>query len=183
MCKKKFLNYLDDENSEQKVTREEREAARENMEKFIMRNEADQMRGGRRKQKIISNEMIAVFMAFLTYGHNKRRNFLLNDISIEEAFEVEVAIKPHIQAFNDEELDEQENLFDNTIFDASINEDSGNLQTAKNPSLRSTDSKRPSMAPGSIKHTIDKESLKTEMMLAKSTEEFRMEKRKTKHIF
>ena len=41
VCKKKFLNYLDDENSENKVTAEEREAARENMEKFIMRQEAD----------------------------------------------------------------------------------------------------------------------------------------------
>ena len=62
------------------------------MEKFIMRLEADAKRGGRRQQKIITNEMIAVFMTFVTYGKNKRRNFLLNDITIESDFEIGVRI-------------------------------------------------------------------------------------------
>ena len=57
-----------------------------------MRLEADAKRGGRRQQKIITNEMIAVFMTFVTYGKNKRRNFLLNDITIESDFEIGVRI-------------------------------------------------------------------------------------------
>ena len=94
VCKKKFLVYLDEDNGKREVSREERDAARENMEKFIYRQEADNMRGGRRHQKIISDNMIAVFMTFLTYGQTKRRNFLLNDVSIEEAFDDEVKFRP-----------------------------------------------------------------------------------------
>ena len=49
VCKKKFLNYLDEEHIESEVTWEEREAAKENMDKFVMRQEADEKRGGRRE--------------------------------------------------------------------------------------------------------------------------------------
>ena len=76
VCKKKFLNYLDEEHIQREVTIKERDAARENMDKFIMRQEADEKRGVRRSSSIITDGMIAIFMTFLTYGQNKRRNFL-----------------------------------------------------------------------------------------------------------
>ena len=44
--------------------------------------------------------MIAVFMTFLTFGKNKRRNFLQNDITIEDSFDAEVKFQPHVKVMN-----------------------------------------------------------------------------------
>ena len=56
------------------------------------------MRGSRKKEKIVTRDMIVVFMTFLTYGKNKRRDFLQNDIAIEDSFEAEVKFRPHVKA-------------------------------------------------------------------------------------
>ena len=65
------------------------------MEKYLLRKEADAARGSNRiKNKIITNEMIAIFMAFLTYGKDNRRDFLRYDMSIEDEFLAEVANRP-----------------------------------------------------------------------------------------
>ena len=67
------------------------------MEKYLLRKEADAARGSNRiKNKIITNEMIAIFMAFLTYGKDNRRDFLRYDMSIEEEFLAEVENRPAV---------------------------------------------------------------------------------------
>ena len=40
--------------------------------------------------------MIAIFMAFLTYGKDNRRDFLRYDMSIEEEFQAEVENRPAV---------------------------------------------------------------------------------------
>ena len=40
--------------------------------------------------------MIAIFMAFLTYGKANRRDFLRNDMSIEDVFDAVVENKGNI---------------------------------------------------------------------------------------
>lgn len=100
VCKKKFLNYLDEEHMTREISVEERDSARANMERFVMKEEADQLRGSRKKEKIITTNMIAVFMTFVTYGRNKRRDFLQNDLTIEDAFEAEVKFSPHVRVLN-----------------------------------------------------------------------------------
>ena len=118
VCKKKFLIYLDEEHSTREVTREERAAARNNMQMFVMRLEAEEMRGKKTQQKIITDTMISVFMTFLTYGKNKRRNFLQNDITIEESFDAEVLFQPHFRIMETKEAEDEANAV------YSINDDS-----------------------------------------------------------
>ena len=86
------------------------------MERFILKEEGDQMRGSRKKDKLVTRDMIVVFMTFLTYGKNKRRDFLQNDITIEDSFDAEVKFRPHIKALNPtEETEEREFITEVTI--------------------------------------------------------------------
>ncbi len=52
--------------------------------------------------------MIAIFMTFVTYGQNKRNNFLKNDITISQEFQAGVRIKPQLWIYDADE-EEREN--------------------------------------------------------------------------
>ena len=67
------------------------------MEKYLLRKEAEEKRKGAEKRSwIVTNEMIAIFMAFLTYGKDNRRDFLRYDMTIEDEFLAEAEIKANV---------------------------------------------------------------------------------------
>ena len=81
------------------------------MERFLLKEEADLMRGSRKNDKLVTRDMIVVFMTFLTYGKNKRRDFLANDITIEDSFDAEVKFMPHVKVLNPTEESEENRDF------------------------------------------------------------------------
>ena len=122
------------------------------MEKYLLRKEADAARGSHRiKNKIITNEMIAIFMAFLTYGKDKRRDFLRYDMSIEEEFQAEVENRPAVITID-------ESMMRASTLDYSLN-------SSQEPSfLLIQNPKRISVLPGVIQTIAKREEMKRDIM-------------------
>ena len=122
------------------------------MEKYLLRKEADAARGSHRiKNKIITNEMIAIFMAFLTYGKDKRRDFLRYDMSIEEEFQAEVENRPAVITID-------ESMMRASTLDYSLN-------SSQEPSfLLIQNPKRISVLPGAIQTIAKREEMKRDIM-------------------